>query len=341
MFPAAHDVRGRHRQPGSATGGCSCNAPRNPTAPPCPSRTSCAGEGLRGRSPRLAAGIRRTGRSGCQRSASCRKPANAEPRPVSPDKRAEGTPRTPVARPPAEAQDQGTPVYTQLAKEGAARGATIPGRPDPLWQRLASPEHLRNETESTLHQLHPEGNTHPADRTPQPAQPEAPAVRGDLPERPMQKSSHTASAVEAWHAAPLQPDGVRESLSPYGRCDRVSNAADSVARGLPHRPVSGARAASRSVHSTTSGVVVAGQSSTVPSTPYSEPSPSNTASGPCGKRADRCRQARRSASASGDAAGRPGPATAGRSEPWMSARVRQARPQARRTEPENVFRYRW
>lgn len=79
---------------------------------------------------------------------------------------------------PAEAPDQGTPVYTQLAAEWAARGATVPCRPDPLWQRLASPEHLRHETESTLRQLHLEGNTHPADRTPQLAQPEAPRRAG-------------------------------------------------------------------------------------------------------------------------------------------------------------------
>jgi hypothetical protein len=79
---------------------------------------------------------------------------------------------------PAEAPDQGTPVYTQLAAEWAARGATVPCRPDPLWQRLASPEHLRHETESTLRQLHLEGNTHPADRTPHLTQPEAPRRAG-------------------------------------------------------------------------------------------------------------------------------------------------------------------
>ncbi|TXS60285.1 hypothetical protein EAO69_41520, partial [Streptomyces sp. me109] len=75
---------------------------------------------------------------------------------------------------PAEAPDQDTPVYTQLAKEWAARGATVPCRPDPLWQRLASPDHLRHETESTLRQLHLEGNAHPADRTPDLPQPETP-----------------------------------------------------------------------------------------------------------------------------------------------------------------------
>jgi hypothetical protein len=60
-----------------------------------------------------------------------------------------------------EAPDQDTPLYTQLAEGWAARGATVPCRPDPLWQRLASPEHLRQETESTLHQLHLAGEPRP------------------------------------------------------------------------------------------------------------------------------------------------------------------------------------
>ncbi|MFF1519525.1 hypothetical protein [Streptomyces sp. NPDC058305] len=50
---------------------------------------------------------------------------------------------------PTLGADQGTPVYSQLAREWAARGATIPCRPDPLWQRLASPEHLQHDTDST------------------------------------------------------------------------------------------------------------------------------------------------------------------------------------------------
>lgn len=79
---------------------------------------------------------------------------------------------------PGEAPDQGTPLYTQLAKEWAARGATVPCRPDPLWQRLASPEHLRHETESTLRQLHLAGDPHPTDPTAQSAGWETPRRAG-------------------------------------------------------------------------------------------------------------------------------------------------------------------
>lgn len=77
-------------------------------------------------------------------------------------------------RTPAPGPDQGTPVYSQLAREWAARGATIPCRPDPLWQRLASPEHLRHDTDSTLRHLHLEQDTHPDDRAVQPAPQETP-----------------------------------------------------------------------------------------------------------------------------------------------------------------------
>ena len=75
---------------------------------------------------------------------------------------------------PAEASNQGTPLYAQLAEEWAARGATVPGRPDPLWQRLASAEHFKHETESTLRQLHLAGDPRPGEGSPQQAQPDAP-----------------------------------------------------------------------------------------------------------------------------------------------------------------------
>lgn len=60
-----------------------------------------------------------------------------------------------------EAADQDTLCTRKLAEEWAARDATVPCRPDPLWQRLASPEHLRQERESTLHQLHLAGEPRP------------------------------------------------------------------------------------------------------------------------------------------------------------------------------------
>lgn len=78
----------------------------------------------------------------------------------------------------AETPDPNTPLYTQLAREWAARDATIPCHPDPLWQRLASPEYLRHDTENTLLQLHLAGRKHSADRTAQSAQPEAPRRAG-------------------------------------------------------------------------------------------------------------------------------------------------------------------
>lgn len=59
-----------------------------------------------------------------------------------------------------EVRDHATPLYTQLAEEWAARGAAIPCIPDPAWQRLASLEHLRQEIETTLRQLHLAGGPH-------------------------------------------------------------------------------------------------------------------------------------------------------------------------------------
>ncbi|MEU9026314.1 hypothetical protein AB0D46_02015 [Streptomyces sp. NPDC048383] len=62
-----------------------------------------------------------------------------------------------------EVPDESTPLYARLAEEWAARGATVPCCPDPLWQRLVSAEHLWRETESTLRQLHLAGDAHPDD----------------------------------------------------------------------------------------------------------------------------------------------------------------------------------
>ncbi|MFJ8802831.1 hypothetical protein [Streptomyces sp. NPDC102487] len=62
--------------------------------------------------------------------------------------------------------------------EWAARSATIPCRPDPLWQRLASLEHLRHDTDSTLRQLRLEQNTPPDKRTAQSAQRKKPRHAG-------------------------------------------------------------------------------------------------------------------------------------------------------------------
>lgn len=82
----------------------------------------------------------------------------------------EQTPRRPFGHPAharaqvtAEAQDQATPLYTQLAAKWAARGATVPCLPDPLWQRLTSIEHLERETETTLRQLHLAGIAQPTE----------------------------------------------------------------------------------------------------------------------------------------------------------------------------------
>ncbi len=51
-------------------------------------------------------------------------------------------------------EDQSAPLYARLAAEWTARGAAVPGMPDPLWQRLISAEHFEQETESTLRRLH-------------------------------------------------------------------------------------------------------------------------------------------------------------------------------------------
>lgn len=50
--------------------------------------------------------------------------------------------------------DPSEPLYARLAAEWTARGAAVPGMPDPLWQRLISAEHFERETESILQRLH-------------------------------------------------------------------------------------------------------------------------------------------------------------------------------------------
>ncbi|MET9962273.1 hypothetical protein ABZ128_24985 [Streptomyces sp. NPDC006326] len=66
---------------------------------------------------------------------------------------ASGIPRQP--RHPAAGR---TPLFDTLARDWAARGATVPGTPDPVWERLVSWEHLRWETECTLRSLHLQGS---------------------------------------------------------------------------------------------------------------------------------------------------------------------------------------
>ncbi|MER7466887.1 hypothetical protein [Streptomyces sp. NPDC097981] len=59
------------------------------------------------------------------------------------------------------------PLFEQLAREWAARGATVPGRPDPAWRRLVSWEHFERETAATIRDLHLRG----PEPTPEPASP--------------------------------------------------------------------------------------------------------------------------------------------------------------------------
>lgn len=70
--------------------------------------------------------------------------------------------------------EQSAPLYARLAAEWTARGATVPGMPDPLWQRLISAEHFERETESTLRRLHLAADPAPPLCLPDPAADEAP-----------------------------------------------------------------------------------------------------------------------------------------------------------------------
>ncbi|MFF4852240.1 hypothetical protein [Streptomyces sp. NPDC001194] len=62
----------------------------------------------------------------------------------------------PTPRQPAHAAAS-APLFEQLAREWAARGATVPGRPDPAWRRLISWEHFERETAATVRDLHLRG----------------------------------------------------------------------------------------------------------------------------------------------------------------------------------------
>ncbi|WP_405783238.1 hypothetical protein [Streptomyces sp. NBC_00859] len=68
-----------------------------------------------------------------------------------------------------------TPLYYELAAQWTARGATVPGAPDPEWQRLVSYQSLLFEVESVLRDLRP----HRAPETlPRPQQPAPGGGRG-------------------------------------------------------------------------------------------------------------------------------------------------------------------
>lgn len=51
----------------------------------------------------------------------------------------------------------GAALFDQLAREWEARGATVPGRPDPLWERLITYAHFQRETDATLRSLRLDG----------------------------------------------------------------------------------------------------------------------------------------------------------------------------------------
>ncbi|MET9467089.1 hypothetical protein ABZY44_20255 [Streptomyces sp. NPDC006544] len=54
---------------------------------------------------------------------------------------------------PAAGGGDGPVLFDQLVREWEARGATVPGRPDPLWDRLITYEHFERETDATLRSL--------------------------------------------------------------------------------------------------------------------------------------------------------------------------------------------
>ncbi|MEU7064512.1 hypothetical protein ACIA6C_23560 [Streptomyces sp. NPDC051578] len=61
-----------------------------------------------------------------------------------------------VPRQPSHAAGS-APLFDELAREWAARGATVPNRPDPTWLRLVSWEHFQRETAATVRDLHLRG----------------------------------------------------------------------------------------------------------------------------------------------------------------------------------------
>ncbi|MFE4257789.1 hypothetical protein [Streptomyces sp. NPDC056883] len=67
---------------------------------------------------------------------------------------ARGIPRQQSGSP---APSGGAVVFEQLAREWEARGATVPGRPDPLWERLITYAHFQRETDATLRSLRLDG----------------------------------------------------------------------------------------------------------------------------------------------------------------------------------------
>ncbi|MEV6569883.1 hypothetical protein [Streptomyces sp. NPDC051577] len=80
----------------------------------------------------------------------------------------DGVLATRVPRQAIRAGAEGAPLFEELAREWTARGATVPGEPDPLWQRLVSWEHLQREIADTVRNLHLRG-ADPSPALPPPA----------------------------------------------------------------------------------------------------------------------------------------------------------------------------
>ncbi len=74
-----------------------------------------------------------------------------------------------IPRQPAHAL-RSAPLYDELAREWAARGATVPGLPDPVWQQLVSWEYFQREIAAVVRDLHLRG----AEPVPEPGAPPAP-----------------------------------------------------------------------------------------------------------------------------------------------------------------------
>ncbi|MER6388780.1 hypothetical protein ACFXEL_32630 [Streptomyces sp. NPDC059382] len=79
----------------------------------------------------------------------------------------DGVLATLVPRQTGRAGAEGAPLFEELAHEWTARGATVPGEPDPLWQRLVSWDHHQREIAATIRDLHLRG----ADPSPAPLPP--------------------------------------------------------------------------------------------------------------------------------------------------------------------------
>ncbi|MFD6185777.1 hypothetical protein [Streptomyces goshikiensis] len=74
-----------------------------------------------------------------------------------------------IPRQPAHAL-RSAPLYDELALEWAARGATVPGEPDPTWQQMVSWEYFQREIAAVVRDLHLRG----AEPVPDPGAPPAP-----------------------------------------------------------------------------------------------------------------------------------------------------------------------